>query len=134
MGFYSGGRLVRKGSNVEVWTKELSLKLLNEAVLSADDEQRWAKMIADGYVPPITKLLSREVPSDQVAALAMYEAKANEANIGPEIRMLWEFDCDGHRGRLLSVTSHGRVESQRGEWKALAPQTIADNLMVLVCQ
>ena len=91
-------------------------------------------MIADGYVPPFMKLLSKEVSSYQKAAIAMHEAKANDANIEPEVEMLWEFDCDGRRGRLLTVRSHGRVESQLAEFQHFTPQTPADHLMILVCQ
>lgn len=138
--FYSKRDVKRLPSgHIEVWTKGLSETEL-EAARNVMDKNKAlfdrvvAKFMAN-YQPPASKLVS--LNQDQIIAMTSSEEIANDADIQPQMRVLYEMDCPGKLFRELDtfIVIGGKTESSEraSEWHRVAPETNGANLLTLLC-
>jgi hypothetical protein len=138
--FYSDGDIRRSpdGHNVKVWVKALDEKELDRAkdTMSKVNIGRVASKIAHYYIPPISTV--QTLTHDQLYDTVMNEQVADEAEIQPRIRVLYELDCAGRLNREISmhINNKGHISSTdtTSEWKHAAPETPMATLQALLCQ
>jgi len=125
--------------HIEVWTKGLSAKEVttayNKIGKNDDFTDRVARKLLGHYNPPYARI--HKLTDDDVMNIAAWEEFANEANISPRLRVLWEIDCPGKMVRSLSywAVSQGKIHSadRAGEWTHIAPETNGSALSLLLC-
>ena len=122
---------------VLVWTMELSAKEI-EAVRRAmgkDLIDRVERKVAANYVPPYGRI--KELSRDEMNAVISSEEIANDAEIQPRARLLYELDCPGrmYRERSIYTASDGTTHTldTTSRWQLLAPQTDVASLTTLLC-
>ena len=122
---------------VLVWTMELSTEEIEAArrAMGKDLIDRVERKVAANYVPPYGRI--KELRHDEMITVISSEEIANDAEIQPRARLLYELDCPGrmYRERSIYTASDGttRTPDTTSRWQLLAPQTGAASLITLVC-
>lgn len=124
--------------HVEVWTKGLSSKAVRregDRLIKDKDVLKRVTMSALVGAPPITSV--EKLSQDQIDEIALEEEVANEAQLKPVLRMLWEVDCAGKMMRTLStyLVKGGRTgfSDKATEWGHVPPESTGETLYTLVC-
>jgi hypothetical protein len=122
--------------HIEVWTKAIDLKVLENLNLDQDGIDAAASNFVRGYRPPYALL--HEVDRDQLVDLLAFEQMAKDPTIQPRVQSLWEMDCDRRVGRTISLimNTHGKMTATDTptSWIHFPPESIGRDLMILVCQ
>jgi hypothetical protein len=137
--FYSNGDLRRlPNGHIEVWTKGLSEKAVEKAE-NAPPSKEFMERVYQKFkredALPYSKI--QKLTPEQRMNSILSEEFANDANIQPNARILFELDCPGHLSRSLSMYFHiaGKTEfdDKAHEWEHIAPETTTANLTALLC-
>jgi hypothetical protein len=130
------------GGKVRVWTEEIdSAKTLATKAPSEAVEKRLKALIANGYTPPMARLMGLKDPAKEsdlqvigVAVLAETLAETGETTILS--KTLWEVDCKEQRIHVLAViNADGSQNTVPGgsPWNFIVPETAGDSLAKIVC-
>jgi hypothetical protein len=126
--------------HIRVWTKCLPEKDLDDVDEKSDRvhklADRSADKIANGYVPPIVVI--GRLAFDKVRVVTAYEETADLGDIGPNERMLTEFNCSEKKQRRLSIWTKINSEmvndNKPGTWEYVAPETNVAYLQRILCR
>ena len=138
--FYLNNDVKRLPSgHIEVWTKGLSTKEVTVAFNKIRKHEaitdRIAKKLKEHYDPPYARI--HKLTDDDRMGITAWEEFANEANMSPQMRILFELDCPGKMIRELSIWRmiHGKSQSSdtATEWSRIAPETNGSALSLLLC-
>jgi hypothetical protein len=122
---------------VLVWTMEMSAKEIEATrrAMGKDLIDRVERKVAANYVPPYGRI--KKLSRDEMIAVISSEEIANEAEIQPRTRLLYELDCPGrmYRERSIYTASDGttRTPDTTSRWQLLEPETDAASLSALLC-
>lgn len=136
--FYSFTSVKRQSSGYfRVWTKGLAVKDLDAAEKQMGQAliDRTAMQLLAGFVPQIATI--RKFDEDTLVGITMGEDVANNGDIAPRVRILYEIDCARDMTRALSsyIVREGKAKSDdaAGEWEHVSPESNALTLKPLVC-
>jgi hypothetical protein len=139
--FYSNNEIRRLGlGRVQVWTKGLPADEVTAAFNSITKNGEFAdrvvrKLDSAHYKPPYGRI--RKLTDDLAMMITAWEEIANDDNIAPRMRVLFEFDCPGKMSRELStwLMINGKPQSDEkpSQWQHIAPETNDGVLATLVC-
>ncbi len=139
--FYDAKGVVVQGPDrhIRVWTKCLPKKDIDAIDIKKDFGgsilERTAEKVSHYYVPPIANV--QPIDADQSMAITQYEETADIANIPPRAQIFYELNCPGRILRELSIyiEANGKIGSRDtpSEWKHVAPEGNAANLLKLLC-
>jgi hypothetical protein len=135
--FYSNQDIRRlDNGNIKFWVKGLSQSELDKRVRDPDFSKgpgidRAKKRVLNGYSPRFA--VENNFTQDELVAVAALEEIANEAQIEPTMRVLFELNCGERVVRQLSAGGKGWSDDVPGVWKQVAPETTAAVLMAWVC-
>jgi hypothetical protein len=93
-----------------------------------------AQEITQGYVPPI--VVVGIMPFDRIRDIAIFEQIADISPIEPISRVFYELNCAQRMERELSTGVNGepRERDEPNPWTFIAPETIGDRLLKLICR
>ncbi len=122
--------------HIEVWTKALSNKALENIEATKEQIDTAARKILSGYDPPVHQL--RKLNDDQKLSLVIYEVFANDDIVESNARLLFELDCKTSRARFnsISIKLAGKwgFDEKPGEWSRISPETNPYYLQRLLCR
>jgi hypothetical protein len=122
------------GGNTRVWTKAIKQTDI-EKILAKQDKQiikATAEKYAGGYLPPYLLGANAYDRGEHMEVIAWEEA-ANNLDIPPRMRILFELNCNEKKIQILSATyyennSKVKSESNSGRWDYISPETNAETL------
>ncbi len=121
---------------VEVWVKGLTVAKLDAYPKRAAAAQRAIDRVFHGYKPPVTTVADLE--PEIVLTATTNEELADTANLEPQVRILYNVDCEARTMRTVSL--HGSAAGKSvssdhaGDLSHVSPETISDRLLRLVCR
>ena len=134
--FYLDSEITRTDGHVQVWIKALDFKRLNAHNNYSKSEvmNKAAKLVANYYMPPLGAV--EDVNVEKATQLTIYEQLADEAVIGPTLRILYEIDCGKKLARTLSLI---RAKSSPSDdvvqkWVHVPPESNSETLGKLTCR
>lgn len=137
--FYSSTDLHRlPDDHVEVWTKGLPSKAVQrEGDRLIKDKEVLNRVTASALVGAQAITSVENLNQDQIDEIGVEEEVANQAQLKPVMRILWEIDCPGKMMRTLSayIVKGGRTGSsdKAGEWGHVPPESTGETLYALLC-
>ena len=118
--------------HVQVWTKSLSDKEMNDSKLGVAGIGQAAGRLAHYYVPLAARTDSMN--KTQIINIVIAEAYANEGVLVPKMEELFEVNCKDETLRTLSVHTDDNHDTENPTvWEHIAPETNGWRLMKLVC-
>jgi len=131
--FYDSNSLINTNNSIKVWVKTISYSEIEKRLEDKLVIEKAEKKIADGYIPPITKIYPK------VTNAAYLEAAVNDLFIKSKAEILYQLACNEKKMRKISGRSFnkdGNPDQRFGitKWEVITPESNADNLAKIVCE
>ena len=130
--FYDSNSIINTNNSIKLWVKIVLARDVEKISENKSVLERATKKLADGYIPPLTKIYP------QIANAAYLEEAAYDQSVKSEAEILYQVECNENKIRKISGASadkKGVLNQPFGisNWERIAPESNADNLAKIVC-
>ena len=131
--FYDANSIINSNGSGKLWVKIVAHADIEKCLERKSVLEKVSKKMADGYIPPIVKVLPK------VTNAADLEGAANEPSVKSQAEILYQISCSENKYRKISgaaADKNGVLNRPFGisAWEEVAPESNADNLAKLLCR